>query len=128
MFNQVTLVGRMARDPELRFTGDGIPVANFTLALNRNYKNTNGEYDADFINCHVWRRQAVTLANYCLKGSLIGITGRLQSRHYDNSEGQRVYVTEVVAEEIKFINIKNNIQNQKAEIIKISQEEETIKD
>ncbi|WP_374723493.1 single-stranded DNA-binding protein [Calidifontibacillus erzurumensis] len=128
MFNQVTLVGRMARDPELRFTGDGIPVANFTLALNRNFKNTNGEYDADFINCHVWRRQAVTLANYCLKGSLIGITGRLQSRHYDNSEGQRVYVTEVVAEEIKFINIKNNIQNQKAEIIKISQEEETIKD
>ncbi|WP_017756485.1 single-stranded DNA-binding protein [Calidifontibacillus oryziterrae] len=108
MFNQVTLVGRMTRDPELRYTADGVAVANFTLALNRNYKNANGEYDADFVNCHVWRKQAESTANYCLKGSLVGITGRLQSRHYENQEGKRVYLTEVLVEDIRFITLKNN--------------------
>lgn len=108
MINQVTLVGRITRDPELRYTGDGVAVSNFTLALNRNFKNANGGYDTDFVNCNIWRKPAETVANFCLKGSLIGITGRLQSRHYENSEGKRVYVTEVVAEDIKFISLKNN--------------------
>ncbi len=108
MINQVTLVGRITKDPELRYTGDGVAVSNFTIALNRNFKNVNGGYDTDFVNCNIWRKPAETVANFCLKGSLIGITGRLQSRHYDNSEGKRVYVTEVVAEDIKFISLKNN--------------------
>ncbi|KEF38888.1 single-strand binding protein [Schinkia azotoformans MEV2011] len=108
MINQVTLVGRITKDPELRYTGDGIAVSNFTIALNRNFKNANGQYDTDFVNCNIWRKPAETVANFCLKGSLIGITGRLQSRHYENSEGKRVYVTEVVAEDIKFISLKNN--------------------
>lgn len=108
MFNQVTLVGRITKDPELRYTADGIAVANFTIALNRNFKNVNGEYDADFVNCHIWRKQAESTANYCLKGSLVGITGRLQSRHYENQEGKRVYLTEVLVEDIRFINLKNN--------------------
>jgi len=112
MFNQVTLVGRVAKDPELRYTSDGVAVSNFTIALNRNFKNSNGDYEADFVNCHVWRKQAESLANYCLKGSLIGITGRLQSRHYDNNEGKRVYVTEVVADDVRFITIKNNSSNE----------------
>lgn len=108
MINQVTLVGRITKDPELRYTGDGVAVSNFTIALNRNFKNANGQYDTDFVNCNIWRKPAETVANFCLKGSLIGITGRLQSRHYENSEGKRVYVTEVVAEDIKFISLKNN--------------------
>lgn len=108
MFNQVTLVGRITKDPELRYTADGVAVANFTIALNRNFKNANGEYEADFVNCHVWRKQAESTANYCLKGSLVGITGRLQSRHYENQEGKRVYLTEVLVEDIRFINLKNN--------------------
>jgi single-strand DNA-binding protein len=108
MINQVTLVGRITKDPELRYTGDGVAVSNFTLALNRNFKNVNGGYDTDFVNCNIWRKPAETVANLCLKGSLIGITGRLKSRHYDNSEGKRIYVTEVVAEDIKFISLKNN--------------------
>ncbi|MED4351002.1 single-stranded DNA-binding protein [Schinkia azotoformans] len=108
MINQVTLVGRITKDPELRYTGDGVAVSNFTIALNRNFKNANGGYDTDFVNCNIWRKPAEAVANFCLKGSLIGITGRLQSRHYENSEGKRVYVTEVVAEDIKFISLKNN--------------------
>lgn len=120
MINQVTLVGRMTKDPELRYTADGIAVSNFTLALNRTFKSTNGEYEADFVNCNVWRKQAESLANYCLKGSLIGITGRLQSRFYDNKEGKRIYVTEVVAEDIRFITLKNNIN--KKEPIKEKEE------
>ncbi len=108
MINQVTLVGRITKDPELRYTGDGVAVSNFTLALNRSFKNASGGYDTDFVNCNIWRKPAETVANFCLKGSLIGITGRLQSRHYENNQGKRVYVTEVVAEDIKFISLKNN--------------------
>lgn len=108
MFNQVMLIGRMTKDPELRYTADGVAVSNFTLALNRNFKNANGEYDADFVNCHVWRKQAESTANYCLKGSLVGVTGRLQSRNYENAEGKRTYVTEVLVDDIRFIHLKNN--------------------
>lgn len=115
MINQVTLVGRITKDPELRYTGEGVAVSNFTLALNRSFKNATGGYDTDFVNCNIWRKPAETVANFCLKGSLIGITGRLQSRHYDNNEGKRVYVTEVVAEDIKFISLKNNKNTNQSE-------------
>lgn len=106
MINQVTLVGRMTRDPELRLTPEGTPVVNVTLAVNRHYRNHNGDIDADFVQCTLWRKQAENTANYCHKGSVVGITGRIQTRNYENQEGKRVYVTEVIAESIRFLDKK----------------------
>ena len=96
--NNVVLVGRMTKDAELRYTPSNVAVATFTLAVNRNFKNQDGEREADFVNCVIWRQQAENLANLAKKGALIGITGRIQTRSYDNQQGQRVYVTEVVTE------------------------------
>ncbi len=103
MINNVVLVGRMARDAELRYTPSNQAVATFTLAVNRNFKNQNGEREADFINVVIWRQQAENLANWAKKGALIGVTGRIQTRSYDNQQGQRVYVTEVVAESFQLL-------------------------
>lgn len=103
MINQVTLVGRLTRDPEIRYTSEGSAVANITLAVSRNYRNKAGEIDADFVNCTLWRRTAENTANYCRKGSIVGVIGRIQSRHYENSEGKKVYVTEVVADSVRFM-------------------------
>ncbi|HFI0647172.1 TPA: single-stranded DNA-binding protein [Streptococcus suis] len=103
MINNVVLVGRMTRDAELRYTPSNQAVATFTLAVNRNFKNQNGEREADFINVVIWRQQAENLANWAKKGALIGITGRIQTRSYDNQQGQRVYVTEVVAESFQLL-------------------------
>lgn len=96
--NSVVLVGRMTKDAELRYTPSNVAVATFTLAVNRPFKNQNGEREADFINIVMWRQQAENLANWAKKGALVGIEGRIQTRSYDNQQGQRVYVTEVVAE------------------------------
>ena len=96
MINNVVLVGRITRDPELRYTPQNQAVATFSLAVNRQFKNANGEREADFINCVIWRQQAENLANWAKKGALIGVTGRIQTRNYENQQGQRVYVTEVV--------------------------------
>ena len=115
MINNVTLVGRMTRDAELRYTPQNQAVATFSLAVNRNFKNQNGEYEADFINCVIWRQPAENLANWAKKGALIGITGRIQTRNYENQQGQRIYVTEVVAEDfrlLEFNNQNNHSQNQ----------------
>ena len=101
--NNVSLVGRLTRDAELRYTPSNVAVATFTLAVNRNFKNENGEREADFINCAMWRQQAENLANWAKKGALIGVTGRIQTRSYDNQQGQRVYVTEVVAESFQLL-------------------------
>lgn len=98
MINNVTLVGRLTKDPDLRYTTSGTGVATFTLAVNRNFTSADGNREADFINCVIWRKSAETLANYAHKGTLIGVTGRIQTRNYENQQGQRVYVTEVVAE------------------------------
>ena len=98
MINRVVLVGRLTRDPELRTTGSGISVATFTLAVDRQYTNSQGERGADFINCVIWRKAAENFANFTSKGSLVGIDGRIQTRSYDNKDGQRVYVTEVVVD------------------------------
>lgn len=84
MINNVVLVGRLTKDAELRFTASGNAVATFTLAVNRNFTNASGDREADFINCVIWRKPAETLANYARKGSLIGVTGRIQTRSYDN--------------------------------------------
>mgnify|MGYP000883129326 CR=1 FL=1 len=101
--NNVVLVGRMTRDAELRYTPSNVAVATFTLAVNRPFKNQNGEHEADFINVVIWRQQAENLANWAKKGAQIGITGRIQTRSYDNQQGQRVYVTEVVAETFQLL-------------------------
>jgi single-strand DNA-binding protein len=107
MLNKVSLVGRLTKDPELRYLGNGTPVANFTLAINRAFKNRDGEREADFINIVVWRKQAENCANYINKGSLVAVSGRIQSRSYDGSDGQRRYITEVVADEVHFLESKN---------------------
>lgn len=103
MINSVCLVGRLTRDPELKYTGNNIAVASFSLAVNRNFKDANGERETDFINCVIWRQSAENLANWAKKGALIGITGRIQTRSYENQQGQRVYVTEVVAENFQML-------------------------
>lgn len=112
MINNVVLVGRLTRDVELRYTPSNQAVATFTLAVNRNFKNqSTGEREADFINCVIWRKQAENLANWAKKGHLIAITGRIQARSYDNQQGQRVYVTEVVAEIYQLLEKRDNTGN-----------------
>ncbi len=103
MINQVTLVGRLTRDPELKFTTEGVALANITLAVNRNYRNSSGQIDTDFVQCILWRRVAENTVQYCRKGQLIGITGRIQTRSYTNKDGQRVYVTEVIGDNVTFL-------------------------
>ncbi|PNZ85723.1 single-stranded DNA-binding protein [Staphylococcus devriesei] len=111
MINRVILVGRLTKDPEYRQTPNGVDVANFTLAVNRNFKSKNREQQAaDFINVVVFRNQAQNVNNYLSKGSLAGVDGRIQSRSYENKEGQRVFVTEVVADSVQFLEPKNNNQ------------------
>jgi single-strand DNA-binding protein len=112
MINRVVLVGRLTKDPELKYTPSGAAVANFTLAVNRPFSNQEGNREADFINCVIWRRQAENAANFLRKGSLAGVEGRIQTRSYDNQEGRRVYVTEVVAESVQFLEPKNGNQQQ----------------
>ncbi|GAF23289.1 MULTISPECIES: single-stranded DNA-binding protein [Shouchella] len=112
MLNRVVLVGRLTRDPELRFTPNGVAVANFTLAVNRPFSNQQGEREADFINCVVWRKPAENVANFLKKGSLAGVDGRVQTRSYDNNEGKRVFITEVVAESVQFLEPRNSQNNQ----------------
>ncbi|MCZ4370079.1 single-stranded DNA-binding protein [Enterococcus lactis] len=106
MINNVSLVGRLTKDPDLRYTASGTAVATFTLAVNRNFTNQNGNREADFINCVIWRKPAETMATLAKKGSLIGVVGRIQTRTYDNQQGQRVYVTEVVADNFQLLKSK----------------------
>ena len=103
MINRVVLVGRMTRDPELRRTPQGDAVTSFTLAVNRNYTSRDGQQQADFINCVVWRKPAENVERYCSKGSLVGVEGRIQTRSYDNSQGQKVYVLEVICDSVQFL-------------------------
>ena len=112
MINNVTLVGRLTKDVELKYTPANQAVAQFTLAVNRTFKNANGERESDFINCVIWRKSAENFANFVKKGALIGITGRIQTRNYENGQGQRVYVTEVVAENFQMLESRNQQQGQ----------------
>ncbi|EGQ4044244.1 single-stranded DNA-binding protein [Staphylococcus pseudintermedius] len=111
MLNRVVLVGRLTKDPDFRTTPSGVSVATFTLAVNRTFTNAQGEREADFINCVVFRKQAENVKNYLSKGSLAGVDGRLQSRSYENQEGRRVFVTEVVCDSVQFLESKNNNQS-----------------
>lgn len=106
--NKVILIGRLTRDPELRYTGSNTPVATFSLAVNRSFTNQNGEREADFINCVVWRKLAETVKNYLSQGSQVAVEGRIQTRNYDDQNGQRRYVTEVVVENIDFVGTRRD--------------------
>ena len=118
--NKVVLIGRLTKDPELRYTPSNVPTTTFSLAVNRNFTNQNGVREADFINIVVWRKQAETAKKYLSKGSLIAIEGRIQTRNYDGAEGKKVYVTEVVADNFEFLESKgqranNNIETYQTE-------------
>lgn len=108
MMNRTILVGRLTRDPDLRYTPNGVAVANFNIAVNRPFKKEGEEQQADFINCVAWRKPAENLANYQKKGNLIGVDGRVQTRSYEGQDGKTVYVTEILAESIQFLESKNN--------------------
>lgn len=111
MINRSVLVGRLTRDPDLRYTSSGTAVASFSVAVDRQFRNANGDRDADFINCVIWRKAAENFANFTHKGSLVGIDGRIQTRNYENQQGQRVYVTEVVVENFSLLEPKSNNNN-----------------
>ena len=122
MLNKIILIGRLTDDPELRYTANGTAVSNFTLAVQRSFKNRDGEYDADFIDIVVWRKQAETCANHLGKGRLVAVEGRLQIRTYETDEGYNRRVAEVVASDVRFLewpdkdrkknnNSNNNQQN-----------------
>lgn len=110
MINRVVLTGRLTRNPELKTTQNGLSVASFTIAVNRQFIDSNGNREADFINCVIWKKSAENLCKYTHKGSLIGIDGRLQTRSYDNNNGQKVFVTEVVVDSFSLLEPKNESQ------------------
>ncbi len=101
--NKVILIGRLTRDPELRTIASGNATTSFTVAVNRNFTNQNGEREADFINCVAWRKQAENVAKYCTKGSQVAVEGRIQTRNYDAQDGTKRYVTEVIADNVTFL-------------------------
>ena len=110
MINRVILTGRLANNPELKYTTSGNAVATFNLAVNRQFKNQNGEREADFIRCIIWRKSAENLTNFTHKGSLIGVEGRIQTRSYENQQGQRVYVTEVIVDSFALLESRQDNQ------------------
>lgn len=107
MINRVVLVGRLTKDPELKFTPSGVPMARFTLAVNRQFSNQQGEREADFISCIAWRKQAENLANFQKKGALIGVDGHIQTGSYEGQDGKRVFTTDIVADSIQFLESKS---------------------
>ncbi|MBT9676762.1 single-stranded DNA-binding protein [Levilactobacillus brevis] len=111
MINRVVLTGRLTRDVDLRYTQGGAAVATFNLAVDRRFTNQQGEHEADFVSCVIWRKPAENFANFFHKGSLVGIEGRIQTRNYENKQGQRVYVTEVIVENFSFLEAKNSTGN-----------------
>ena len=104
--NKAILIGRLTKDPELRTTPTGRNVCQFSIAVNRNFTNANGEREADFINCVVWDKQAENLVKYQKKGNQIAVDGRIQTRNYEDKDGKRVYVTEILANNISFLDSK----------------------
>lgn len=107
MLNQTVLVGRLVKTPEVTVTENEKKVSNITLAVPRTYKNENGEYDTDFVNCVLWGSIAENTAEYCQKGDLLGVKGRVQTRDYEDKDGNKKYVTEIVAEKVTFLSSKS---------------------
>lgn len=114
--NKAILVGRLTRDPELKSTANGTNVCSFSVAVNRRYKNAEGNYDADFINCTAWRQTAEFVSKYFTKGRMIGVVGSIQTRNYDDKDGKKVYVTEVAADEVHFVESKGDNNNNTAPV------------
>lgn len=110
MINRVVLIGRLTKDVELRYTQSGVAVGTFSLAVNRQFTNASGEREADFINAVIWRKAAENFANFTHKGALVAIEGRLQTRNYEDGNGKRVYVTEVVADNFSLLEKKSDSQ------------------
>ena len=125
MLNRVVLVGRLTKDPEYRTTPSGVSVATFTLAVNRTFTNAQGEREADFINCVVFRRQAENVNNYLSKGSLAGVDGRIQSRSYENQEGRRILLLKLCVS-VQFLNLR--IHNKVANVHKTTISKTMVKD
>lgn len=107
MINNVTLIGRLGKDVELKYTESGLAVASGTLAVSRRFQTKNGEREVDWINFVIWRKAAEAFASFTHKGSLVGLEGRIQTRNYENKQGQRVYVTEVIVEDFSLLEPKN---------------------
>ena len=114
--NSVQLIGRLTKDIDLKQTQSGNSVGTFTLAVNRNFKNQQGEREADFILCVAWRKTAELLSQYTQKGERIGVEGRIQTRNYDDSQGQRVYVTEVVVDQVHFLESRDEQQREQQKL------------
>lgn len=110
MINRVVLIGRLTKDVELRYTQSGVAVGTFSLAVNRQFTNASGEREADFINAVIWRKAAENFANFTHKGALVAIEGRLQTRNYEDGNGKRVYITEVVADNFSLLEKKSDGQ------------------
>lgn len=117
--NKAIIIGNIVREPEYRSTNDGTPVCSFTVAVNRRYKNPNGEYDADYIGCVAWRNNADFVYKHFVKGQAIGVTGTLQTRNFEDKKGIKRYVTELIADEIDFIGRKEN-KGKKEEAAEVS--------
>jgi len=111
MLNQTVIVGRLVKDPELKETDNGAKVTNITLAVPRSFKNSEGEYETDFISCVLWKGIAENTVEYCQKGDLLGVKGRVQTRNYEDKDGKKVYVTEVVADTVQFLDSKKSGDN-----------------
>jgi len=109
MLNKVVLIGRLTKEPELKYTNSNKAVLNNTIAVNRLFTDASGERQADFINFVVWNKQAENVKKFLNKGSLIAIDGRIETRNYENNEGKRVYVTEVIADNVTFLESKNKV-------------------
>lgn len=110
MINRAVICGRLVRDPELRRTSNGTPVTSFTVAVNRTFKNSDGQQEADFLNCVAWNKTAEIVDQYCSKGNLVGVEGRLQSRSYQDNQGNNRTVVEIIADQVQFMQSKDSAQ------------------
>lgn len=115
MLNRIELIGRLTRDPELRYTSNGHPMAQFTVAVDRDFRNAAGERDTDFINCVAWRKLAEQVGQYCTRGRLVAVEGRLQVRSYETQDGARRRVTEVIGDRVWFLDSPKTDTDQSAE-------------
>lgn len=124
MLNKSILIGRLTKEPELKYTNTGVAVCTFTLAVDRPFKDSQGNKEADFLNIVTWRQLAETCANYLKKGRLCAVEGRIQIRNYENNEGRRIYITEIVADNVRFLESGNKAEAEETGANKIQQREQ----
>ncbi|WP_096156556.1 MULTISPECIES: single-stranded DNA-binding protein [Bacillus] len=126
MINNVILVGRLTKDPELKYLSDGTAVTLFSLAVNRGFRNQSGGVEADFISIRLWNKVAENTANHCRKGSLVGVTGKIQTRRYEDSKGATVYVTEVIGDSVRFLERKRRSEEKREESKRVEETKQHI--